>query len=68
MIAYYSNQPQRYKSFSLESYSGMFDSVLLDFIKLLTQSVRSKRQRLFESEYDSHTKSMRQLFDYSVLH
>ena len=51
----------------MESYSGLLDPVLLQFIKLLTQSVRSKRRRLFDNQCDTHTKSMCQLFILSTI-
>lgn len=62
IISHYKNQPQKYKSFKLESYTALINPALLDFIKLLTQPVRSKRRRLFEKETDNHTKEMCQLF------
>lgn len=41
----------------------MVDPNLLHFVQLLTQSVRSKRRRLFQSESEvSNTKLIRQLF------
>lgn len=60
VLTHYKDKPNRHKSFNLRSYIEMLDPVLINFIKLLTQTIRSKRQ-LFVTD-TNHTKHMRQLF------
>ena len=68
MITFYQNEPQRYKTFDVGSYIKMTEPILLQFIQQLTQSVRSKRRKLFETEAEvRQTKQMRQLFLLSSL-
>ena len=62
------NAPQQYATFSITSYRQMIDPTLLLFIEQLTQSVRSKRRKLFQSEVDvSQTKQLRQLYIISLV-
>ena len=57
IMQYYKNKPQKYKSFDMASYTAMINPDLLEFIKLLTQSIRSKRRKLFDQENDNDTKT-----------
>ena len=62
VLVYYKDKPQRYQTFDLGSYIKMADPILLEFIQLLTQTVRTKR-RLFGDETDvTQTKQIRQVF------
>ena len=52
MITCFQNTPQRYTSFNVATHTEMADPVLLKLIEQVTQSVRSKRHKLFEYESD----------------
>ena len=68
MITCFQNTPQRYTSFDVATDTEMADPVLLKLIEQITQSVCSKRRKLFENESEvSQTKQMRKLFIMSLL-
>ena len=67
LFVFYQNQPQRYKTFNVNSYIQIVDPILMTLI-LLTQSVCSKWRRLFENEAEvSATKQTWQIFLLSSL-
>ena len=62
LFVFYQNQPQRYKTFNVNSYIQIVDPILMTLI-LLTQSVCSKWRRLFENEAEvSATKQTWHIF------
>ena len=61
--SHYKNTPQKYNTFNASTHTEMADPVLLQFLKQVTQSVRSRRRNLFESEEEvSQKKQMQLLF------
>ena len=68
LITSYQNTPQLYATFDTISYQKLIDPVLLHFIEQLTQTVRTRRRKLFQNEAEvSHTKQVRQLYILSLV-
>ena len=68
LITRYQDVPKEYTMFSISSYKQLIDPALLLFIEKLTQSVRSRRRKLFQSEADlAYTKQLRQLYIISLV-
>ena len=68
LIRKYQDNPRESAAFSISSYRQLIDPALLLFIEKLTQSVRNRRRKLFQSESDlAHTKQLRQLYIISLV-
>ena len=68
LITCFQNNPQLYTTFNIASYKEMVDPTLLQFIQQVTNSVRNRRRKLFESETGvNQVKQVRQLFLLSSL-
>ena len=68
LITSFSNSPQRYATFDMALYKEMVDPILLHFIELVTQSVRNRRRKLFQSETPFPSLLNAILCQYTVLH
>ena len=70
LISTFEGNPNKYSTFNLISYKDMLDPVLLQFIQQVTNSVRGRRRKLFQDEFNdtNHTKLLvRHLFLLSSL-
>lgn len=62
-MANFSNAPEKYASFAIEWLYEAVDPQLISFIQQLTQSVRSRRRKLFNTDSEvSIIKRMRQAY------
>ncbi len=63
LVSEFQGSPSKYTTLNLAAFQQSLDPTLLSFIQQLTQSVRSRKRKLFESESDvANTKHIRQLY------
>ena len=68
LIISYKNDPYQYTTFDITSYRKSIDPVLLYFIEQLTQSLYTKRRKLYQAEAEAReTKQVRQLYILSLV-